>query len=68
MKPIVLWIKIGITKGYSFIRKISFLFGNILYYGKYFILWGARVAQWSEHSPPTNVARVQTSASKPYAV
>ena len=27
---------------------------------------GARVAQWWEHSPPTNVARVQIPASKPY--
>ena len=28
--------------------------------------WGARVAQWWEHSPPTNVARVQIPASTPY--
>ena len=28
--------------------------------------WGARVAKWWEHSPPTNVAQVQISASKPY--
>ena len=28
--------------------------------------WGARVAQWWEHSPPTNVARVQLPASTPY--
>ena len=27
---------------------------------------GARVAQWWEHSPPTNVARVQIPASTPY--
>ena len=26
----------------------------------------ARVAQWWEHSPPTNVARVQITASTPY--
>ena len=29
-------------------------------------IWGARVAQWWEHSPPTNVARVQLPASTPY--
>ena len=27
---------------------------------------GARVVQWWEHSPPTNVARVQIPASTPY--
>ena len=27
---------------------------------------GARVAQWWEHSPPTNVARVRILASTPY--
>ena len=69
MKPIVFWIKIGITKGYSFITKTSFVFGNILYvFIRNFISRGARVAQWWEHSPPTYVTRVQTSASKPYAV
>ena len=31
-----------------------------------FPVWGARVAQWWEHSPPTNVARVQIPASTPY--
>ena len=31
-----------------------------------FQVWGARVAQWWEHSPPTNVARVQIPASTPY--
>ena len=29
-------------------------------------LGGTRVAQWWEHSPPTNVARVQIPASTPY--
>ena len=29
---------------------------------------GARVAQWWEHSPPTNVAQVQIPASTPYYV
>ena len=29
-------------------------------------IWGARVAQWWEHSPPTNVARVWILASAPY--
>ena len=29
--------------------------------------WGARVSQWWEHSPPSNLARVQIPASKPYA-
>ena len=29
-------------------------------------LSGARVAQWWEHSPPSNVARVQIPASTPY--
>ena len=29
-------------------------------------VWGARVAQSWEHSPPTNVARVQIPASTPY--
>ena len=29
-------------------------------------LWGARVAQWWEHSLSTNVARVQLPASTPY--
>ena len=28
--------------------------------------WGARVAQWWERSPPTNVARFQLPASTPY--
>ena len=28
--------------------------------------WGARVVQWCECSPPTNVARVQRPASTPY--
>ena len=31
-------------------------------------LSGARVAQWWEHSPPSNVARVQIPASTPYVV
>ena len=31
-----------------------------------FSLWGARVAQWWEHSPPTDMARVQIPASTPY--
>ena len=30
------------------------------------LLWGARVAQWWERLPPTNVARVQILASMPY--
>ena len=30
------------------------------------LLWGTRVAQWWEHSPPTNVARVRILASTPY--
>ena len=30
------------------------------------IHWGARVAQWWEHSPPTNLARVRILASTPY--
>ena len=29
-------------------------------------VWGARVAQWWEHSPPTNLARVRILASTPY--
>ena len=29
-------------------------------------LWGAGMAQWWEHSPPTNVARVQFSVSASY--
>ena len=31
-----------------------------------FVREGARVAQWWEHSPPTNVARVRMLASTPY--
>ena len=31
-----------------------------------FFMWGARVGQWWEHSPLTNVARVQIPASTPY--
>ena len=31
-----------------------------------FFMWGARVAQWWEHSPPTDVARVQIPALTPY--
>ena len=31
-----------------------------------FFMWGARMVQWWEHSPPTNVARVQIPASTPY--
>ena len=31
-----------------------------------FLVRGARVAQWSEHSPPTNVARVRILASTQY--
>ena len=30
------------------------------------LYWGGRVAQWLEHSPPTNVARVQIPSSTPY--
>ena len=29
-------------------------------------VWGARVVQWWEHSPPTNMVRGQIPASKPY--
>ena len=29
-------------------------------------VWGARVVQWWEHSPPSNVARVRILASTPY--
>ena len=29
-------------------------------------VWGARVGRWWEHSPPTNVARVQIPPSTPY--
>ena len=31
-----------------------------------FLGWGTRMAQWWEHSPPNNVARVQIPASTPY--
>ena len=30
------------------------------------LYWGGRVAQWLEHSPPTNVARVQIPSLTPY--
>ena len=39
-------------------------FGNMDYWGVH-VLEGARVEQW-EHSPPTNVARVQIPTSMPY--
>ena len=32
------------------------------------VFWSAKVAQWWEHSPLTNVAWVQISASTPYAL
>ena len=34
--------------------------------GPFFCSGGARMAQWWEHSPPNNVARVQIPASTPY--
>ena len=40
-------------------------FGSIDYWWVH-VLEGARVAQWWEHSPPTNVAWVQIPASTPY--
>ena len=39
---------------------IYFSFFVVIYYSR------ARVAQWWEHSPPTNVARVRILASTPY--
>ena len=46
--------------------KVHTIHQYTIFFFQYIHVYGARVAQWWEHSPPTNVARVQIPASTPY--
>ena len=67
MKPIVLCIKIGIRLFISFENFISLWKHFVRIYWKFYIT-ASKGGAVVRALPPTNVARVQASASKPYPV
>ena len=54
------WYKVFV---HSKLKLLNFLVDSVLTFAD---VWGARMAQWCKHSPPTNMVQIQNLASMPY--